>query len=273
MFLSRSKALFAVGAVLMVGSLLLSGCIPASQVAQAASSAAAPDQAMPAQQAANGGLTQRTITVVGRGEVSVKPDVAHTNVGVEITSPTVAAAITEARSRMNAVLDALKKLGIADKDIQTSNFSISFERQQQPQPMMETAPGGTVTNTVAGVYHVSNMVSVTIRDLDKVGAVLDAAIEAGANNIWGVNFSLDNTNAPEAQAREQAITDAKARAEALAKLTGVTVGDVMAISEVVSGGPVPVFSAAKEGFGGGGGPVEAGEVTFSTQIQVIYAIK
>jgi hypothetical protein len=120
------------------------------------------------------------------------------------------------------------------------------------------------------------MIQVTIRDLDTVGDVLDAAVEAGANNVWGVSFGLDNTDALEEQAREKAVADARARAESLAKLNGVTAGDVIAISEVIGSGPSPMYAeaAAYRGLGGGGGaPVEPGELTFSTQVQVIYGIR
>jgi uncharacterized protein YggE len=210
---------------------------------------------------------ERTITVVGRGEVKSAPDVAQINLGVEVIAPTVAEALDEADARMQAILDALKAAGIESKDIQTSNFSINFERQSpEPRPMSEEgAP--------AGVYRVSNMVRVTVRDLDKVGEIIDAAVTAGANNVWGVQFGLEDTAALEEQAREKAVADARTRAESLAALNGVEVGDVVTISEVVGGGAVPMFAAAERAFGGGGTPVESGEVTFATQIQIVYGIR
>jgi hypothetical protein len=213
------------------------------------------------------GAPDRTITVVGRGEVKVKPDVATTNLGVEVTAPTVSEAMDEAEERMNAVLAALKAAGIADKDIQTSNFSVNFERQAPDVTPRadDSGPGG--------VYRVSNMVQVTIRDLDAVGDIIDAAVAAGANNIWGVSFGLEDTEALEAQAREKAVANARARAESLAQLNGVAVGDVIHISEIVGAAPGPVFAEAARAYGGGGAPVEAGEVTFTTQIQIVYAMQ
>ena len=236
-----------------------------------------PAAAAPAKQAATqapaGAVVSRTITVVGNGEIKVKPDVANTTVGVEALGPTVDAAMADAGARMTSVLAALKKMGIADKDIQTSNFSINFERQGDQKPVTAQATPGKF-EPPAGFYRVSNMVQVTIRDLTKVGDVIDTAVTAGANNVWGISFSLDNTKALETQAREAAVKDARARAEALAGLTNVQVGDVMAISEVVGNQPVPMYSSAKaQGLGGGGTPSEPGEVTFTTQIQVVYAIK
>ena len=117
------------------------------------------------------------------------------------------------------------------------------------------------------------MVSVTIRDMTKVGDVIDTAVKAGANNVWGINFALDDTKGLEAQARESAVKDARARAESLAGLTNVQVGDVMAVSEVIGNQPIPMFSAAEGKGAGGGTPAEPGEVTFTLQIQVVYGIK
>jgi uncharacterized protein len=104
---------------------------------------------------------------------------------------------------------------------------------------------------------------------------LDAAVEAGANNVWGISFGLDSTEGLEAQAREKAVADARARAESLAKLNNVAVGDVIAISEVIGGGPSPMYAdaASLKGLGGGGAPVESGELTFATQVQIVYGIR
>jgi uncharacterized protein len=265
----RSKTLFGVLALLLIGGLALGGFASAAQAARLDAGSA--QTATPALAAPG------TITVVGRGEVKVKPDVANTNIGVEVQAPTVDAAMAEAQARMNAILDALKGMGIATKDIQTSNFSITFERTptDQPAPTAQATAQATPGKEgefqpPAGFYHVSNMVQVTIRDLTDVGSVLDTAVKAGANNIWGVTFSLDDTQALEQQAREAAVKDAQARAASLAQLNGVKVGDVLAISEVV--GSSPVIMQEKMALAGGGTPVEPGEITFSTQLQIVYAI-
>jgi uncharacterized protein len=248
--------------VVVVGALMVSGCAPAVQAAPAAA----------------GEAVSRSITVVGQGEVKAKPDIATVNLGVEVTAPTVSEAMTEANAHMKTILAAMKSLGIADKDVQTSNFSINFERSNPNVPLASETTSGAKTEgaqTPAGFYRVNNMIQVTIRDLDKVGDVLDAAVEAGANNVWGVSFGLDDTDALEVQAREKAVQDARARAESLAKLNNVTVGDVVSISEVIGGSPSPVYAEAASfrGLGGGGAPVEPGELTFTTQIQIIYGIR
>ena len=250
--LSHSKRVFLVlTGLALVGSLAL--------VALGSGPAAA--------QTTETGASDRTITVVGRGEVKVSPDVATTNLGVEVMAPTVAEAMDQAEERMNAVLAALKAAGIADKDIQTSNFSINFERQSpEATPRADDAEP-------AGVYRVSNIVQVTIRDLNTVGDIIDAAVAAGANNVWGVSFGLEDTEVLEAQAREKAVANARARAESLAELNGVAVGDVIHISEIVGAAPGPVYAEAARAAYGGGAPIEAGEVTFATQIQIVYAMQ
>lgn len=262
MSLRNSARLLPLFVVLLLGSLVVAGCTP---------------QALAAPVAA-GEAPTRSITVVGRGEVKAKPDIATVNLGVEVTAPTVSEAMTEANARMKTILAAMKALGIAEKDIQTSNFSINFERREPIAPVAaETTSGAKPAGTEppAGFYRVNNMVQVTIRDLAKVGDVLDAAVEAGANNVWGVSFGLGDTAALEAQAREKAVADARSRAETLAKLNGVTVGDVIAISEVIGSGPSPLYAEAASfrGLGGGGAPVEPGELTFATQIQTVYGIR
>jgi uncharacterized protein YggE len=252
----------------------------------------------------------RTITVVGRSEVSSKPDVARANMGVEVTAPTVGEAMNLARTQMTGLMDALKKLGVAEKDIRTSNFSIHFERSYQepmpmpmPMPMSAPAPapaGGAKggrgaaagpppqapapaaapmiapppPRPISGQYHVSNMVEVVIRDLNRVSTVLDTAVAAGANNVWGISFTLDETSAVEGRARELASADAKKRAETLARLSGVTLGPVVSVSEVVgmSGMPVPMPMSMGASAERGGTPVATGEVTFTAQLQVVYSI-
>jgi uncharacterized protein len=209
----------------------------------------------------------RTITVVGEGKVKIKPDIARAQIGVEVMKPSVKEASDANKVALEAVLAALKAQGIDEKDIQTSGFSIFAERYGPEGPLPENEIN----------YRVSNNVSVVIRDLEKVGAVLDAAIEAGANNIFGIEFGLDNTDAVESEARKGAVADARAKAEELAELTGVTVGNVVSVSEVIanSGGYYAAsnFSQLDRGMGGGGGtPITPGELNLTLQLQVVYMI-
>jgi uncharacterized protein YggE len=211
----------------------------------------------------------QTVTVVGRGSVRLAPDVARVSIGVETMAETVAEAVDENQAKMTSILEALKAVGIPEADIQTMHYSIQFERYPEPMPRTGTESG----EQPQPQYRVSNMVEVTVRDLSQVGEVLDAVVEAGANNIWGVNFSLEDPESAEADARAEAVADARARAEALAELNGVELGSVMSVSEVISGSGVPVPMGAAERAVAGAGPIAPGEVEVSYQIQVTYFIE
>jgi len=212
------------------------------------------------------GTVGRGITVVGVGKASGAPDVANISVGVETQADTVQQAVADNKAKMTLLLDALKALGVADKDIQTSNYSVYTERQSVPSPEGKGAVGPTI-------FHVNNQVNVTVRDVNKLGDALDKTVAAGANNIYGISFSVDDPTKLQADARTEAIADAKARAESLAKLAGVTLGDVVSVSEVI-GSSVPMYDArAAMGMGGGGTPVQPGELEVSMSIQVTFAIK
>jgi uncharacterized protein YggE len=240
----------------------------------------------------------RSITVVGRGEAMGKPDIARTSLGIEASAATVEEAMNQANAQMTAIMDAVKKLGIADKDIRTANFSIQVERPfipPQPMPMPEPMPGPARGNKGAAgppppaaappalppaTYRVSNQVEITIRDVGKASRVLQTAVNAGANSVWSVSFGIDDTKPLEADARDKAVADARARAEALAKLAGLKLGPVISVSEVIGRGPVgpmPMFRgdmamAAKFG-GAGAPPLEGGELTVGTSIEVIYGLE
>jgi uncharacterized protein YggE len=249
-----NKRLGLVIAVLAVGAISLSACSNA---------------ALPVAQAQTSDLPAgRSITVVGQGQSSGAPDVAHINIGVETTGASAQEAVNANKQQMSALLEKLKAMGVADKDVQTSNYSIYTER---PQPAMPVEGGAAGSEGV--IYHVSNQVNVTVRDVSKLGDILDQAVSAGANNIYGVYFEVSDPSQLEAAAREKAIADAKARAESLAQLSGVSLGEVLTISEVI-GGPGPVIERAVVGMGGGGGtPIQPGETQVNVSVQVTYAIK
>ena len=208
----------------------------------------------------------QTITVLGQGSAFASPDIARVSVGVETSGETISEAVTENEVMMNAILAALAATGIADKDIQTMNYSIQLDRYPEPMPRVESS------GEPQPVYRVSNMVNVTIRDLEAVGDVLDAVIEAGANNIWGVTFALEDKTEAQAEARAVAVEDALARATALAELNGVALGPVMAISEVIGGGMAPM-AIQVERAAAGGSAISPGELELGYQVQVTYFIE
>jgi uncharacterized protein YggE len=210
----------------------------------------------------------QTITVLGQGSVKIKPDIAQISIGVETSAETVSDAVKQNETQMQAILAALKQAGIPEKDIRTTNYSVYFDRNPQPVPSTEAAASESKPQ-----YRVSNMVNVTVRTLDTVGDVLDAVIEAGANNIWGVTFSLEDPKLAQADARTKAIADAKSRAEALAELTGITLGPVMSVSEVIGSGtyPMPALSVSDRA-AGGVESISPGELEVTYQVQVAYFI-
>jgi len=220
-----------------------------------------PAEASPAFQAEPG--ISRTIAVVGEGKVSAQPDIAQINMGIEVVGPDIKEASSQAEAAMNSLLTALKGEGVAEKDIQTSYYNVWVERPYGQQ-------GGP---TGEAIYHVSNSVNVTVRDLNNVANILGQAIEAGANNINSINFSLADPAPLRSEARAQAVAHAEAKAAELADLNGVQVGEVVRISEVV-GGVAPYEYAAAAGVGGGGaGPISPGEVEVTAQLQITYAIQ
>ncbi len=208
-----------------------------------------------------------SVTVVGEGTVSIQPDIATASIGVEVVRPTVREASVAAQSIMEEVQAALLAQNLDETDIQTRHFSIFAER---------FGPGGLLDEDDVR-YRVSNTVFITIRDLESIGDVLDAAIDAGANNIYGVDFSLADPASVESEARAQAVADAYAKAGELAKLINVGVGDVMGISEIIGqgggffGGNFSRMAAAE--MGGGAGPISPGELNLTMQLQITYELR
>ncbi|HEU5099914.1 MAG TPA: SIMPL domain-containing protein [Roseiflexaceae bacterium] len=203
----------------------------------------------------------RQVTVVGRGEVKGAPDTATVQIGVETEATTAKDALAQNSAEAKAVQDQLAKLGVDAKDIQTNNFSIS-------------PTYGTDGRQVTG-YRVSNMVTVKIRQLDQAGTLLDQVVQAGANNIYGISFSVENPETLLDQARKAAIENAKARATQLAGASGAAIGDVLVINENVGSQPIPMpmMVRAEDMAAGQAAPVQPGEQSFSVDVQVTFGLK
>jgi len=211
------------------------------------------------------GQTQpRTINVTGNAQVILAPDIAYISIGVHSEAKSAAEAVASNNSQTQAVIDAIKGQGVDAKDIQTTNFSVY---QQE-----KFAPTGESLGTF---FMTDNTVYVTMRDITKIGDILDAAINAGANTIYGISFDVQDKEAALATGRDQAMTDAQAQAEALAIAAGVTLGDVQSIS-YYSSSPSPIYYDNKAaGMGGGGAsvPISAGQLTLTVSVSVVYGIK
>jgi uncharacterized protein YggE len=248
--------------VLALLVLPLIACMPV-QAAQVSQEAAATPAAPPV----SIHDTPRTITVVGEGLVSLVPDVAQINVGAEVRAETVSEAKGEIDRQIEAIMAVLAELGVEAKDIQTNHYSIHYEREQ-----MTVMQGGPPAPNQEG-YRVSNMLRVTVRDVERAGDVLDAVVEAGANQVWGVSFTVSDESAWQGQARKEAMADANARARELAELAGLELGEVLSVSEVIGGmGYRPIAVMSEYGMGGGGG-FAPGELEMGTQVQVVFSVK
>jgi uncharacterized protein YggE len=207
---------------------------------------------------------EHTISVAGSGKVTLVPDMATVDLGVVVQKPTAKAARQAGAQQMTGVVAALKKLGIDDKDIATSTVSLS--------PVYDWSNN---TQRITG-YQLQNTVSVTVRDLDKLGDVLDDTITAGATTVNGITFDVKDRNAAEKLAREGAMKDAKAKADTLASSAGVRITGVQTISESVS---TPVWYdrtfAAPAAAGvaeDASTPVMAGTTDVTITVQVVYLI-
>jgi uncharacterized protein len=204
----------------------------------------------------------RTLNVNGSGQVTLVPDIATINVGVRTEADSVTDALDGNTAQANAVADVLKDMGIDEKDIQTSNFNI-YPNQRYDN--MSGEPQGTF-------YVVENTVSVTVRDISQLGEVLSAVVDAGASNIYGINFNVEDREAAVAEARKLAIEDAKAKAAEIAHAAGVSVGEILSINVFGGGSPVAAYDM-KGGMGEGSVPISAGSLVISMECSLTYEIK
>ena len=211
---------------------LAAGCGGGGDAESTASSAASGDVAtaagaspLGAEQAAATGGALPGITVVGTGNARAVPDVADWSFGVRADAATASGALQAAGSTTRAIVAALKNAGIAKADLRTEQVSLYPNMSEDGR-------------TVSG-YSASSSVHATVRDISKAGAVIDAAVGAGANEVYGPTLRVSDTREQYRSAAEQALDDARTRAEALAAKAGLTLGGPIAIIE--SGGPMPYY--------------------------------
>jgi uncharacterized protein YggE len=213
----------------------------------------------------------RGIAVSGTGTVTIKPDTSFVDVGVQATAQSVEDARTQAADAMNKVIEALKAQGIAEADIQTTSFSI-YPQYDYSSTGQQTLRGYTVSNTVSAKLKKDPG---TIGDA--TGKAIDAVAAAAGNvaTVNGVRFTVDDQAGAINQAREKAVADARAKAEQLAQLGKVTLGDPITISEDTASPPIiygdkslssaPAPDAAT--------PIQAGQLEVSVSVSVTYAIQ
>ena len=213
--------------------------------------------------ATSGGSDIRTVSVNGTGTVIVAPDMAIVNIGVVTDGEDADKASSQNAVKVEQIKAALLELGIAEKDIRTTNFSV--------YPMQQYDEMGQVTSTL---YRVENSMEVKVRDLDTLGTILDAAISAGANSIYGVQFDLADRESANGQAIEAAMQNALVRAEVLAGAAGAKLGEIQSVSTYLYGGGVPMYAAGgmAEDAARADVPIAPGEMQIQVDVTVIYAI-
>jgi uncharacterized protein YggE len=222
-----------------------------------------PANPVQAQQADSQG-GQREISVSGTGKVDAQPDMAVVSLGVQTDAKNAKDAMTENATKMQSVIDAVKQSGVDAKDIQTQSI------QLQPRYQNQTTAGASPQ--LVG-FTATNIVQVTVRQLNNLGSVLDAAVQAGSNNINGIQFEISNPTTYVDQAREAAMQDALDKAKKLSQLAGVSLGDVFSITET-SASPVPfVQGAVMEAARAASVPVQPGTQTVQVQVNVTWLLK
>lgn len=222
----------------------------------------------------------RSVTVEGFGTASAEPDIAHVQLGVEIINADAQQAIQESNQRMSAVIEAVKEMDVEDKDIQTTRYNISVQQPpEKARPMMEAPEPAQPTEEEQPApelrYRVNNRVRVTLRDLSQVGQLLQNALDAGANTVDNVNFSIENPEALQQEARDRAIADAKDKAEQLAAGFDAAIGPVRQITERGGRGVVAervALETEAAQAAGGRVPIAGGEVSVSVDIQAIFEL-
>jgi uncharacterized protein YggE len=195
----------------------------------------------------------------GDATVSKKPDLAFLSVGVESLKPTAAAAQSDLASKAAKLIAKAKSIGIADKDINTSGYSVN--------------PNYTSNSTIEG-YRASEQISLKWHNVDTAGGALDALVQSGGATNVSVGFGLANPKVAEAQARALAIADAKTRAQAMADAAGVRLGQVMRVSDVSSYGATPIFGGAFDVRAAAPAPTQlpVGELDVQVTVEVDLAI-
>jgi uncharacterized protein YggE len=204
---------------------------------------------------------RRTITVSGHGSVDVTPDIAHLEMGVQATAPASQEALDQVAAKSETLVESLKALGIAARDIQTSGLNLWPQYDNDGQQI--TGYQGSVS------------VSITARDIDELGTVIDGVSALVGDNLTlgGIWFDYDDPESVLADARTAAIANARERAAQYAAAAGADVGEIVRISETVAGGPVPLeaeFSRASAGDVAADVAIEPGRQELSVDVSVVF---
>ena len=263
-----------------IGVLLIAGALLALVLLAAcgSDSSASPEQSAPSTSSEPSAATHslasassanssepQGLSVSGEGRASAAPDVAVLGLGVSAKAPTVGAANSQAQQAMTALLDSLEANGVQEKDIQTTSFAIQPEYDYRNDEQVLTG------------YRVSHMLQVKVRDIDRAGEVIDDAVQAGGDllQVQSISFIIDDTTALSSQARQKAMADAQAKAEELATLAGVTLGDPTYITESTSTPYTQPYRDGSMAYSAEAAPVteiSAGELEVVVYVNITYGI-
>ena len=240
--------------------------VRAGAMALLLAAAAAPAAfAQTAQPSAGSMFQTTTLNLSAYGETRVAPDKATINLGVVTEAATAAGALAANNEKMNSVIAALRKAGIAEKDIQTSglNLNAQYDYVKNEPPKLRG-------------YQASNQVTITVNDLAKLGGAVDATVKAGANQVNGISFGLKDPSAAENAARQEAVKSLAAKADLYARATGHRVNRLVNLSEggsyMPSPPPAPMMAYARKEMADGGAPIAAGELNVRVDITGIYEL-
>jgi len=213
----------------------------------------------------------RNLNINGNGSKDISPDIAYVNVGVHTEAKTVQASVIQNNTNAQKVMTALSDLGVKGEDLRTSNFSIYSIQKYDNE-----------TGELLGTFYaVDNNIIVTVRDLSKLGTLLDSAVKAGANNINNVQFDVADHSAALEEARAEALSNAIQQANEMADAAGIKLGDIQTIYyyDYVPSPAQPVYM--DYGKGGGGDmqasraevPINPGQLTITASVSIVYALK
>jgi uncharacterized protein YggE len=208
------------------------------------------------------GAAANTVTASGAGATQAAPDTAEMSFGVTTMSPNAKSALDEASRSAEQIASAVKKQGVADEDIQTQDVSVYPQTVDQDGKQVITG------------YQASLNVRVKVRDISKLGEIISAANAAGANDISGPTFTIDDPAPARAEAIEEAVADARKSAEAMAKAAGKSVGEVVSMSSSDVGlVPGPMYGATGMDAAARDVPIEPGQLDITANVVVVFELK
>jgi len=209
-------------------------------------------------------LPAETVTVTGEAKSQQKNQIASFTAGVDAVNDSKDNAVKEVNTKMEALVKAAKDFGIEANDIKTQ--SLSYYQNE------ETYYDNGVQKSRKGQWRVNNSIEITLREIDKAGKLADMLASSGATNVYGPNFRFDDTTGFENSLFDQAIKNARTKAEIIALSSGRKLGKIISVNEGASGSSIlPMYSA--KGEGGGGAPVEVGSGTVSQSVTVVFELK